>query len=65
MSPHYDILSGLELKQRLEHHAATVWQGASKQPPDWLIEFIHLVSRSMDKYVNQCVSQSRYNSILV
>ena len=54
MSPHYDILSGLELKQRLEHHAATVWQGASKQPPDWLIEC--LSTWSLDQWTSMLIN---------
>ena len=37
VSPHYELMSDVELRRRLVEHATDVWVSAAHDPPDWLV----------------------------
>jgi len=53
-SPHYAILSGLELTRRLEMHAVTLWQSEINSPSDELIEC--LSTWSLDQWTAMLIT---------
>ena len=53
-SPHYTIFSSIELKRRLEHHAAMLWSQSVHSPPEWLIEC--LATWSLDQWTAMLIS---------
>ena len=37
LSPHYELMSDVELRRRLIEHATDLWMSAAHDPPDWLV----------------------------
>ncbi|MEK9727786.1 MAG: UvrD-helicase domain-containing protein [Candidatus Margulisiibacteriota bacterium] len=54
LSPHYEIISGIELNQRLKHHIANLWQSGASQPEDWLVDC--LSTWSLDQWSKMLIS---------